>query len=214
MKITGVCLGQPQKLDGKSYKTGIFKAPVSGPVMLDAQGLMGDSILNRKHHGGPDQAIYLEGAITLQWWEEQLGKALEPGTFGENLVVDGLDNRDLAVGDQFQIGEVLLEVSAPRIPCATFSARMQDATFAKRYTMAARPGAYCRVRQGGWLQAGADVLWMPYGQDRLMLNEMMGVSFKTLSATQRARYLAAPIAERIRAQVRTDPPTFNSFTIK
>ncbi|MBB4955061.1 MOSC domain-containing protein YiiM [Agrobacterium vitis] len=201
MKITAVCLGQPQKLDGKSYKTGIFKTPVSGPVMVDMQGLVGDAIINRTHHGGPDQAIYLEGSITLAWWQEHLGRRLEPGTFGENLVIDGLDNRDLAVGDQFQIGEVLLEVSAPRTPCATFSARMQDATCVKRYTRAARPGAYCRVLHGGLLQAGTDVTWTAYGHDRLMLKDMIGMSFKNLPADLRPRYLAAPIAERIRTQI-------------
>jgi MOSC domain-containing protein YiiM len=203
MKITAVCLGQPQKLEGKSYKTGIFKAPVSGPVMVDAHGLVGDSILNRKHHGGPDQAIYLEGSLTLNWWQEQLGRVLEPGTFGENLVIDGLDNRDLAVGDRLQIGDVLLEVSAPRIPCATFSARMQDARFAKRYTQAERPGAYCRVLQSGWVQTEMDVFHAPFPQDRLMLKDMMGVAFKSLSQEHKARYLALPIAERIRAQVNT-----------
>lgn len=203
MKITAVCLGQPQKLEGKSYKTGIFKAPVTGPVMVDAHGLVGDSILNRKHHGGPDQAIYLEGSLTLNWWQEQLGTALEPGTFGENLVIDGLDNRDLAVGDRLQIGDILLEISAPRIPCATFSARMQDSRFAKRYTQAARPGAYCRVLQGGWVQTEMDVFHAPFAQDRLMLEDMMGVAFKSLSQEQKARYMALPIAERIRAQVNT-----------
>lgn len=201
MKIAAVCLGQGQKMPGKSYKTGIFKAPVSGPVMLDAEGLVGDSILNRKYHGGPDQAIYLEGAVTLGWWEEQLGKTLPPGTFGENLVIDGLDNRDLAVGDRLQIGTVLLEVSAPRIPCATFSAAMQDASFVKRYTKAARPGAYCRVLQGGWLEAGTDVVLTRHPQERLLLRDMISFSFKSLPPAQKVRYLAAPIAERIRAEV-------------
>jgi MOSC domain-containing protein YiiM len=201
MKITAICLGQPQKLAGKSYKTGIFKTAVSGPVMVDVQGLVGDAILNRKYHGGPDQAIYLEGSVTLDWWQEQLGTSLEPGTFGENLVIDGLDNRDLAVGDHVQIGDVVLEVSGPRIPCVTFSARMQDATFVKRYTKAARPGAYCRVLQGGWLQAGAEVTGRPYAQDRILLKDMIGLSFKALPEDQRRRYLTAPIAERIRTQV-------------
>ncbi|OLP45358.1 MOSC domain-containing protein [Rhizobium oryziradicis] len=201
MKITAVCLGQPEKLEGKSYKTGIFKTPVSGPVMVDAHGLVGDSIVNRKHHGGPDQAVYLEGSLTLDWWQEQLGKALAPGTFGENLVIEGLDNQDLAVGDQLKIGTVVLEVSAPRIPCATFSARMQDASFVKHYTRAARPGAYCRVLQGGLLETGTDVLWSASEKDRLLLREMIGFSFKSLPDAQQARYLAAPISERIRAQV-------------
>ncbi|MGV2122180.1 MOSC domain-containing protein [Agrobacterium vitis] len=201
MKILAVCLGQPQTLPGKSYSTGIFKSARSGPVMVDEQGLVGDAVLNRKYHGGPDQAIYLEGALTLQWWEAQLNRQITPGLFGENLVIDGLDNRDLAVGDRLSIGDVLLEVTAPRIPCATFSASMEDSGFAKRYTRAAQPGAYCRVLQGGVVEAGMIAEWAASEGDRLMLAQMIGKPFKSLDPQKKARYLAAPIAARIRAEI-------------
>ncbi len=87
MKIAAVCLGQAEPLAGKSYKTGIFKFPVSGPIQLDGEGLVGDRICNRKHHGGPDQAVYIEGGATLDWWAQELGHQIAPGTFGENLVI-------------------------------------------------------------------------------------------------------------------------------
>ncbi|MGV1801222.1 MOSC domain-containing protein [Agrobacterium vitis] len=201
MKIRAVCLGQPQTLPGKSYRTGIFKSARSGPVMVDEHGLVGDAVLNRKYHGGPDQAIYLEGALTLQWWEAQLNRQITPGLFGENLVIDGLDNRDLAVGDRLSIGDVLLEVTAPRTPCATFSASMEDPGFAKRYTRAEQPGAYCRVLQGGVVEAGMIVDWTASEGDRLMLAQMIGKSFKSLDPHQKARYLSVPIAARIRAEI-------------
>ncbi|MCE6078168.1 MOSC domain-containing protein [Agrobacterium vitis] len=205
MKILSVCLGQSQTLPGKSYRTGIFKSMRAGPVMVDEHGLVGDAVLNRKYHGGPDQAIYLEGALTLQWWETQLNRQITPGLFGENLVIDGLDNRDLAVGDRLSIGDVLLEVTAPRTPCATFSARMEDSGFVKRYTKAARPGAYCRVLQGGLVEAGMIADWTPSEGDRLMLAQMIGKSFKSLDPQQKARYLTFPIAARIRAEITATP---------
>ncbi len=154
MKILAVCIGQARSLPGKSYKTGIAKAPVSGPVMVDSEGLLGDKIINRKHHGGPEQAVYIEGAETLAWWEEQLGRPLEPGTFGENLVLSGLDNRTVAIGDRFTIGEVVLEATSARSPCATFAAHMDDPMMVKRYLKAERPGIYTRVITGGMLEAG------------------------------------------------------------
>ncbi|MVA24041.1 MOSC domain-containing protein [Agrobacterium vitis] len=201
MKILAVCLGQPQVLPGKSYRTGIFKSARTGPVMIDEHGLVGDAVLNRKYHGGPDQAIYLEGALTLQWWETQLNRQITPGLFGENLVIDGLDNRDLAVGDRLSIGDVLLEVTAPRTPCATFSASMEDPGFAKRYARAARPGAYCRVLQAGMVEMGMNAEWTASEGDRLTLAQMIGKSFKSLDPQQKARYLTFPIAARIRAEI-------------
>ena len=140
MKILALCIGNPQRLAGKSYKTGIFKHAVNGAVMIDAEGLVGDAICNRKHHGGVDQAVYIEGSLTLDWWSSELGRPYEPGTFGENMVISGLDNRAVSGGDRFISGDLVLEVSACRIPCANFSARMNDPQFVKRYTIAARPG--------------------------------------------------------------------------
>ncbi|MCM2291738.1 MOSC domain-containing protein [Allorhizobium sp. BGMRC 0089] len=201
MKLSAICIGQPHSVNGLNYKTGIDKHPVAGPVMLDRQGLVGDAILNRKHHGGPDQALYLEGSLTLAWWETELSRALSPGAFGENLVIEGLDNRDLAIGDRLTIGETLIEITAARIPCATFCAHMQDPTFAKRYTKAARPGAYARVISGTLLEAGASVRLQAYTGDRLMVASLIGRSLKTLDDSEKARFLALPIAERMRAQI-------------
>lgn len=198
MKILAICLGQPEVLAGKSYKTGINKAPVAGPVMVDREGLVGDSICNRKHHGGPDQALYLEGSVDLEWWANELGRPVSPGQFGENLTIDGLENGVLAIGDRLKIGEVLLEVTAPRMPCATFAAHMGDATFVKRYAKAARPGAYCRVLSGGFLSVGEEIEIRRHDGDRLTLADIMAVYGKRLSRDKLDRYLKAPLAERFR----------------
>ena len=201
MKILALCTGNPERLPGKSYKTGIFKHAVNGAVMIDAEGLVGDAICNRKHHGGVDQAVYIEGSLTLDWWSGELGRPYEAGTFGENMVISGLDNRDVSVGDRFISGDLVLEVSACRIPCATFAARMNDPKFAKRYTAAARPGIYCRVVAGGVAEAGTPVEYQPFPGKKVTMPELMETFGRRLSETDRARYLAAPIHYKLRAML-------------
>ncbi|NKL76065.1 MOSC domain-containing protein [Rhizobium leguminosarum bv. viciae] len=199
MKILALCTSNPERLPGKSYRTGIFKHAVNGAVMIDAEGLVGDAICNRKHHGGVDQAVYVEGSLTLDWWGTELGQPYEPGTFGENMVISGLDNRDVAVGDRFTSGDIILEVTACRIPCATFAARMADPKFVKRYTAAARPGIYCRVIQGGVAQAGMPVDHRPFAGEKVTMPELIKTFGRRLSEADRSRYLAAPIHYKLRA---------------
>lgn len=202
MKILAVCLGRPEFLPGKKYKTGINKLAIQGPIMVDAEGLVGDAILNRKHHGGVEQAVYIEGSIDLDWWQAELGHDLPYGTFGENLVIEGLESAMLAAGDRLAIGEVLLEVTSARMPCATFAAKMDDPTIVKRYTRAARPGAYARVLQGGMVEAGQAVEFTPWSGDRVTMREMMATFGRKLSETDRARYLAAPVHYKVRDAIR------------
>lgn len=201
MKLHAICTGRAEKLPGKSYKTGIFKMPVTGHVLIDAQGIVGDAICNRKHHGGVDQAIYIEGLDTLNWWSEQLGKPIAPGTFGENLVMAGLDNRDVHIGDRFTIDEVVLEATSARIPCATFTSRMDDRTFAKRYTAAARPGIYCRVVLGGVVTAGEAVSYQAFEGAKVTVAETMATFGKRLNEETRQRFLAAPIHYKLRDEL-------------
>ncbi|WP_221148647.1 MOSC domain-containing protein [Rhizobium sp. NZLR8] len=201
MKILALCIGNPERLAGKSYKTGIFKHAVNGAVMIDAEGLVGDAICNSKHHGGVDQAVYLEGSVCLDWWARELGHPINLGTFGENLVIEGLDNRQVAVGDRFMTGELVLEVTSCRIPCATFAARMNDPKFVKRYTQAGRPGIYCRVIANGIVEAGLPVAYAPFSGARVTMPEMMETFGRQLSVEDRQRYLSAPIHYKLRSML-------------
>ncbi len=195
MRLAAVCVGHPERLTGKTYKTGINKAPV-GSAVLDRLGLVGDAVCNTKHHGGEDQAILLEGSLTLDWWAEQLDRALPLGTFGENLVIEGLDNQDVAVGDRFHVGSVVLEASCPRSPCNTFATKMGDPGFVKTYFRGNRPGIYCRVIVPGTLSAGDPVRHEQYDGDRVMIHDMLATVGQRLSDAERARFRAAPIGSR------------------
>ncbi|MBL0890629.1 MAG: MOSC domain-containing protein [Gemmatimonadaceae bacterium] len=137
----------------RPLRSGIRKHSVQGPVLCDTEGLVGDAIGNRTHHGGPEQALYLYSASDYAWWTTELGRECGPGLFGENLTLDAWWPAP-RVGDRVQLGEVLLELTAPRIPCNTLATRMGDPQFVRRFARAVRPGAYVRVLQTGVLEAG------------------------------------------------------------
>ncbi|MDX3928299.1 MAG: MOSC domain-containing protein [Shinella sp.] len=198
MKILAVCTGTAERLPGRSYKTGIFKFPINTPVTVDREGLIGDAICNRKHHGGPEQAVYVLGSIDLEWWSRELGRVLEPGSFGENLVIEDIDSRKVSVGDQFRTPSVLLEVTSARIPCATLAARFEDPGFARRFMQAGRPGFYCRVLQDG-VVAGDPVEYERFAGEPITMPELLRTYGKNIPDEDRARYLAAPINDKLRA---------------
>ncbi|MBS3850118.1 MOSC domain-containing protein [Devosia sp. J2-20] len=173
--IASINIGQPEPIPGKSAKTGIFKRPIDGEVAITRDGLVGDAILNRKHHGGKDQAVYLYFRDDYDWWSKELDAEIGPGVFGENLTIGGVEGRKVAIGDRFIIDEVVLEVTSHRTPCMVFAARMGDPRFAKRFHQAGRPGAYCRVIKEGAFHAGEPVRHEPFAGERITVAEMMAL---------------------------------------
>ncbi len=202
MHLSSINIGKPQPIaeGGKSGVTGIFKQPARGDVRVGKLSLEGDAIVNKKHHGGPDQAVYVYGAGDYAWWSAELGYDLEPGTFGDNLTISDLEASDLNIGDRLHIGDqVILEISAARIPCATLAARMDDPAFVKRFRHAERPGIYCRVIQEGEINTGDAVTLETYNGATVTVREMLRIYYdnKADEAAIR-RVLAAPIAIRAR----------------
>lgn len=201
MVLISVNQGQerPIRIGKSTAKTGIFKLPVDLPVEITPTGLAGDAIVDAKNHGGVDQAVYVYTTPDYRWWSKELGKDLSPGTFGENLTVSGLESALVHVGDRLSIGAVTLEVTAPRIPCGTLAARMEDPQFVKRFRAAERPGFYCRVIQEGYLQAGDPAQIRPYPGETISVQEM----FRDFYQAERdeeslRRFLRAPIDIRSR----------------
>lgn len=181
--------------------TGIFKEPVAGPVSITRDGLPGDAIVSVRHHGGPDQAVYVYGGADYAWWAAELGQALEPGTFGENLTISDLESAGLAIGDRLHIGDVILEVTAPRIPCGTFERRMGTPGFVARFRAAERPGAYCRVLREGAIRAGDSVTLAPYAGEPVTISEVFRDYYEPDPAPAAiSRFLAAPLAMRARKE--------------
>lgn len=139
---------------GRARRSAIVKAPVAGRVAVRGVNLAGDEQTERRHHGGPDQAVYAYARESCDWWEAELGRALPDGTFGENLTLRGVDADHALIGETWAIGSALLQVTAPRIPCLKLQTRIGEPRFVKRFAAARRPGAYLRIVQEGELGAG------------------------------------------------------------
>ncbi|OBA96474.1 molybdenum cofactor biosysynthesis protein [Mycobacteriaceae bacterium 1482268.1] len=161
--------------DAPSRSTGIDKTAAREPVMVRApgpmrgglgSGLVGDTIGNHKLHGGDDQAVYAYAREDLDEWETHLARPLLNGMFGENLTTSRVDVTAARIGERWRIGDdgAVLEVSAPRTPCRTFSAFLQLKSWIKTFTEAGKPGAYFRVISPGTVRAG-DTISVDYRPD-------------------------------------------------
>lgn len=157
MKLLSVNIAQPREIEhqGKRVSTGIFKQPVSGPVMLHREGLSGDRQADLSVHGGVDKAAYAYPIEHYAYWAETLGRDdLSHGQFGETLTIEGLLEEDVAIGDRLRIGGALVEVSQPRTPCFKLGIKMGVEGFPRRFQDSGRVGFYLRVIEEGPVCAG------------------------------------------------------------
>lgn len=146
---------------GTPGRTAIDKRPLDRPAYVAERGIQGDAQLDTRHHGRSWQAVYAYAQEDLDWWMGELERDLRPGMFGENLTTSGLDVTGAVIGEQWQIGDgddaVLVEVTAPRIPCQTFANFVGEERWVKRFTQHGAPGAYLRVLRTGLIRAGDEI---------------------------------------------------------
>lgn len=136
----------------------IGKTPVAGAVRIEGEQVAGDEQVDRRYHGGPDQAVYAYATEDAAWWARELGlDAIPPGRFGENLTTEGIDPNGALIGERWRVGPVLLEVTAPRIPCAKLGRVFPGTGIVRRFAAAGRPGAYLRILEPGEVTAGDPV---------------------------------------------------------
>jgi MOSC domain-containing protein YiiM len=172
--VLTVNVGSPEPNPFKrTGSTGIGKRPAAGLVLVRApgpkhgglgSGLVGDAVMDRQHHGGDEQAVYAYAREDLDAWERELGRDLPGGSFGENLTTFGIDVTDARLGEIWQIGPVdepgrgcRLQITSPRIPCATFRGRMGIKGWLKTFTQAGKPGAYLKVLVAGEIASGDEL---------------------------------------------------------
>ncbi|MCW2757669.1 MAG: hypothetical protein JWO46_1415 [Nocardioidaceae bacterium] len=158
-------VGRPQPNPYKTTRsTGIGKVPQVGPVDVrepsdGTSGIAGDHIGDAQHHGGSRQALYAFAREDLDAWEETLGRELPDGFFGENLTLVGIDPNEARVGERWRIGDVVeVEVTDPRVPCATFRGWLGQPGWLRTFTEANRPGAYLRIVTPGSVEAGDEIV--------------------------------------------------------
>lgn len=205
MRVASVNIGgrETVAIGGRMVETGIGKHPVDRAV-VNTHGLVDDTIADVEHHGGPDQAVYVYSTDDYAWWSTELGRDdLHPGLFGENVTLDLGGPVVLRIGDRLRLGRtVVLEVSAPRIPCAVFQNAVGEPGWVKRFNDARRHGAYCRVISGGVVAEGDPVRLEPGDVGNPDIEEVADIALERVRDPDRLRVaLDAPLAVRSRESI-------------
>jgi MOSC domain-containing protein YiiM len=157
MKIISLNVGVPRRVlyHGREVTTGIFKSPVEGPRMLYRLNLDGDRQADLEVHGGRNKALYAYPAEHYSYWLEQLpGVDFTWGQFGENVTTEGLREQDALVGDVYRMGQAIVNVTQPRMPCYKLGIRFGRDDMVKRFLASGRSGIYFSVVEQGLVNVG------------------------------------------------------------
>ncbi|ETI70754.1 MOSC domain-containing protein [Neobacillus vireti] len=139
----------------REWTSAIFKEPVEGPIWVGKTGLTGDGQGDLKHHGGPEKAVFAYSFENYRYWQEQLDiKEISSGGMGENLVMGNVNEETIAIGDTFQIGEAVIQVSQPRQPCWKPARRFKVKNLALLLQNTGKTGWYFRVLKEGYVKDG------------------------------------------------------------
>jgi len=160
MIVESLNVGLPKKeiFHGREILTGICKQPVAGALVLRSAGFENDGVGDLKHHGGEDKAVCVYSLDHYAYWEDVLKIRLPDAAFGENLTVSDLNEDNICIGDVFQLGTALLQVSQPRQPCRTLAARYSRDDLVKLVADSGRTGFYFRVLKEGIVEKGAELI--------------------------------------------------------
>ena len=193
MKLLSVNVSQPKEVsyNGERIKTGIFKEPVSGRTMMRRLNLDGDGQGDPSVHGGIDKAVYVYPMEHYDYWKHELGrKDLTYGQFGENLTVEGLLEETVHIGDVFRVGEALVEVSQPRVPCFKLGIKMRNPRIVKPFLASERVGFYVRVLEEGEVGAGDAIERTKVGEGQMTVKEIVHLRHFDTANTEAAEKAA------------------------
>lgn len=161
MRVVSVNLGKRKSVTWKhkTYETGIYKYPVEEPVFLGQDHVEKDDIIDRKFHGGIDQAVYAYGENHYAFWKNLYPQLdFTYGLFGENLTINDLWEENVFVGEIYTLGETILEVTKPREPCVKLGIRFNDAKVIKQFWETTKSGVYFKVLKTGFVKSGDELV--------------------------------------------------------
>ncbi len=165
--------------NGRMVSTGIFKKPVASRLIARFSGLESDGQADKEAHGGIDKALYAYSVNNYSYWQSELGLSELPfGAFGENLTVEGLTDDVVHIGDTFKIGDLVVQVSQPRVPCFKLGIKMQSTKFPKKFMKSGRVGFYLRVLEEAVIGAGDHIEKLSEDPMRLSIEQSMLALYK------------------------------------
>jgi ferredoxin-NADP reductase/MOSC domain-containing protein YiiM len=173
--LLSVNVGMPQDLtwQGRTVHTGVWKRPVAGPQMVRRLNIDGDGQGDLAGHGGEQRAVFVYQMESYRYWQEQLGRDdFSYGQFGENFTVQGLADDQVCIGDRYQIGDAVFEVTQPRVTCFRVGIRMNDPRIPALLVSHHRPGFYLRVLAEGTVDAGQDITKIASGPEDMTVAEL------------------------------------------
>jgi MOSC domain-containing protein YiiM len=153
VKVIAVNVGKPQTMvyHGKELVTGIYKSPVNSAVYLTRTNLDGDGQADLEFHGGEDKALCVYCEEHYSYWENHLGKQLESAAFGENVCVRGMLESEVCIGDTYELGEAMVQISQPRQPCHKLAKKHDTVDLPLKVQQTGYTGYYFRVLKEGWI---------------------------------------------------------------
>lgn len=157
MKVVATNIGSPTTFmwNGAEEQTGIFKYPSEQPLFLTKNDVQGDTVIDRVHHGGEHKACYLFSADYYPYWKKKYPTHdWDWGMFGENLTLSGMDESQLRVGNIYQLGTALVQISQPREPCYKLGIRFGTQDILRQFIAHNHPGTYVRILKEGTVQVG------------------------------------------------------------
>jgi MOSC domain-containing protein YiiM len=187
--------GRNVLVNGRTVRTGIFKAPVDGPVAIRRTKVEGDEVVDLRVHGGPYKAVYLYPSEHYDFWRRELAlEELPFASFGENLTSEGLTEQDVHIGDEFKIGSAVLKVTQPRMPCFKLALRFERADMVKRFWQSGRAGIYFSVVKEGEVERGNKIELLQTDPEQVSISEVVGLYKGTeWSSDLLQRALRAPL---------------------
>ena len=172
-RLLSVNVGLPRDViwQDKTVHTGIWKTPVEGPRMVRRLNIDGDGQGDLAGHGGEHRAVLVYQHDSYRYWQNQLDRTgFAYGEFGENFTVDGLPDAEVCIGDRYQIGGALFEVTQPRVTCYRLGIRMNEPEMAALLVKHGRPGFYFRVLEEGEVESGDEITLVASGSERMSVS--------------------------------------------
>ena len=174
-RLLSVNVGLPRDIEwkGRTVHTAVWKNPVRGGCRVSRFNLDGDGQGDLAGHGGEQRAVFVYQIESYRYWQEQLKRIdFVHGQFGENFTIEGLPDNVVCIGDRYQIGSALFEVTQPRVTCYRVGIRMNEPRMPALLTSSGRPGFYLRVLKEGEVAAGDEIVQMGVGKERMTVAEI------------------------------------------